>query len=130
MWQAPPATRATSNGEKRAGGNPFEAPRSGDYPTPPLMRKENFTTYTNSEVLEVLADASDKRATGVTYIDSSGDEWEQPADLVIVAAFTFENVRLMLLSGIGEAYDPVTNKGTTGHNYAYQTTNNVTLLFR
>jgi hypothetical protein len=47
---------------------------------------------------------------------------------VIVAAFTFENVRLMLLSGIGQAYDPVTNKGTTGRNYAYQTANGVTLF--
>lgn len=35
----------------------------------------------------------------------------------------------MLLSKIGEAYDPVTNKGTTGRNYAYQTANNVTLFF-
>ncbi len=79
-------------------------------------------------MLEVLTDSTSKKATSVTYVDSSGDMWEQPADLVIVAAFTFENVRLML-SKIGEAYDPVTNKGTTGRNYAYQTANNVTLFF-
>jgi gluconate 2-dehydrogenase alpha chain len=83
---------------------------------PALMRKPNFTAHTSSEVLQVLT-------------DSTGDEWEQPADLVIVAAYTFENVRLMLLSNIGKAYDPVTNTGTTGRNYAYQTANGVTLFF-
>ena len=33
-------------------------------------------------------DSSGKRATGVTFVDTSGEEWEQPADLVILAAFT------------------------------------------
>ncbi len=92
---------------------------------PALMLKENFTVYTNCEVLEMLTDSSGKKATGVTYVDSSGDTWEQPADLVIVAAFTFENVRLILLSQIGETYDPVTSKGTTGRNYAYQTAKSI-----
>ncbi len=96
---------------------------------PVLMRKDNFSAQTNSEVLKVTMDSSGKRATGVVYIDSSGDEWEQPADLVIVTAFTFENVRLMLLSGIGKPYDPLTNTGTTGRNYAYQTANSVQLFF-
>lgn len=35
----------------------------------------------------------------------------------------------MLLSGIGKPYDPVTNTGTTGRNYAYQTANNVQVFF-
>ncbi|MEM6160945.1 GMC family oxidoreductase [Erwinia sp. P6884] len=96
---------------------------------PALMRKPNFTAHTHCEVLEVLTDPSGKKATGVIFVDSSGDEWEQPADLVIVAAYTFENVRLMLLSNIGKPYDPVTNSGTTGRNYAYQTANGVTLYF-
>lgn len=96
---------------------------------PALMRKPNFTAHTHCEVLEVLTDSSGKKATGIIFVDSSGDEWEQPADLVIVAAYTFENVRLMLLSNIGKPYDPVTNSGTTGRNYAYQTANGVTLYF-
>ncbi|WP_410014397.1 GMC family oxidoreductase [Sodalis sp. C49] len=96
---------------------------------PVLVRKDNFSALTNSEVMKVTLDSTGKRATGVVYIDSSGDEWEQPADLVIVTAFTFENVRLMLLSGVGKPYDPVTNTGTTGRNYAYQTANSVQLFF-
>jgi gluconate 2-dehydrogenase alpha chain len=96
---------------------------------PALIRKSNFCAQTNSEVLRITRDPSGKRATGVVYVDTSGQEWEQPAELVIVTAFTFENVRLMLLSGIGTPYDPVANNGTTGRNYAYQTANGVTLFF-
>jgi len=96
---------------------------------PVLARKSNFRAQTNSEVLRVTLDATGKRATGVVYIDTSGKEWEQPADLVIVTAFTFENVRLMLLSGVGTPYDPETQTGTTGRNYAYQTANSVQLFF-
>ncbi len=47
---------------------------------------------------------------------------EQPADLVLLCAFSFFNVRMMLLSGIGKPYDPQTGQGVVGRNYAYQTT--------
>ena len=80
-------------------------------------------------MLEVTKDSTGKRATGIVYVDANGDRWEQPADIVVVAAFTFENVRLMLLSGIGQPYDPLSNTGTTGRNYAYQTANSVQLFF-
>ena len=96
---------------------------------PALIRRPNFTARTNSEVLKVLTDSTGKKATGVLFVDTAGQEWEQPADIVIVAAFTFENVRLMLLSGIGKPYDPATGEGTTGRNYCYQTANGVQLFF-
>lgn len=96
---------------------------------PVLIRKSNFSVLTNSEVLKVTLDSSGKRATGVVFVDTSGREWEQPADLVIVAAFPFENARLMLLSGVGQPYDPVANTGTTGRSYCYQTANSVQLFF-
>jgi gluconate 2-dehydrogenase alpha chain len=96
---------------------------------PALVRKRNFTAKTDCEVLRVVLDSTGKKATGIIFADSSGDEWEQPADLVIVTAFTFENVRLMLLSGVGKPYDPATNTGTTGRNYAYQTANSVRMFF-
>ena len=62
-----------------------------------------------------------KRATGVTYVDANGEEWEQPADIVLVCAYRLFNVRMMLLSGIGKPYDPASGKGAVGRNYAYQT---------
>lgn len=96
---------------------------------PSLVRKSNFTAMVNSEVIRVTLDSTGKKATGVVYMDTSGKEWEQPADLVVVTAFTFENVRLMLLSGVGKPYDPASNTGTTGRNYCYQTANSVQLFF-
>ena len=97
---------------------------------PALLRFPNFTAQTESEVTKINLDSSGKRATGVTYVDTSGEEWEQPADLVLVCAFALFNVRLMLLSGIGKPYDPQTGQGVVGRNYAYQTTSSVNLILK
>jgi gluconate 2-dehydrogenase alpha chain len=77
----------------------------------------------------VNLDSDRKRATGVTYLDASGREFEQPADIVVIGAYTFNNVRLMLLSGIGTPYDPVAGKGVVGRNYSYQSHGRVTMFF-
>lgn len=87
---------------------------------PALRLSPLFELRPNSHVLRVNLAADGKTATGVTYIDATGQEVEQPADIVILSAFQFHNVRLMLLSGIGEAYDPATGSGTVGRNFAYQ----------
>jgi gluconate 2-dehydrogenase alpha chain len=84
------------------------------------MKRKNFELRTRSEVLKINLDSTGKRATGVTYIDAQGQEVEQPANMVIVAAFQFHNVRLMLLSGIGKPYDPVSQEGAIGKNFAYR----------
>jgi gluconate 2-dehydrogenase alpha chain len=68
-------------------------------------------------------------ATGVTYVDANGEECEQPADLVLVCAYSLFNVRLLLLSGIGRPYDPNTGEGVVGRNYAYQITSSVNVFF-
>ena len=87
----------------------------------PLARKNpNFALRTNARVLKVTLDSTGRRATGVVYIDASGREFEQPAELVILSAFSLNNVHLMLLSGIGKPYDPRTGEGVIGRNYAYQ----------
>jgi gluconate 2-dehydrogenase alpha chain len=96
---------------------------------PALYRKPNFTLRTNAHVLRVDKDASGKRATGVTYVDAQGREVEQPAAIVVLAAFHLHNVRLMLSSGIGMPYDPVTGQGTVGRNFSYQLINSVNLFF-
>ncbi len=187
-------------GEIREGGNPFEAPRSNDYPMPPLpqtvdsnkfadaarkmgyhpyprpsgvaskaytnpygmqlgpcnfcgfcerfgcyqysksspqtcildalKRKENFEYRTNAEVLKIELAADGKTAKGVTYMDANGEEVYQPADMVILAAYQLHNVHLMLLSGIGQAYNPATGDGVIGKNYAYQTNGGTALFFK
>jgi gluconate 2-dehydrogenase alpha chain len=87
---------------------------------PILADRQNLEVRTNAYVTKILLDRTGKVATGVAYIDESGVEVEQPASLVILSAFQMHNVRLLLLSGIGRPYDPVTGEGLVGKNYAYQ----------
>ena len=187
------------NGEIQPGGNPFEGPRSREYPNPPpeqtlvgslfakaseslgyrpfpkptatmtrpytnlyrlmlgqcartgfcsshgcatgakatplttvlpaLAKHPNFELRPLANVIKVNLDSEKKRAVSVTYVDAQKNEVEQPADLVILTSFVFNNTRLMLLSGIGRPYDPVTNQGVVGRNYAYVAYSKVSLFF-
>jgi gluconate 2-dehydrogenase alpha chain len=96
---------------------------------PYLLRKPNFKLKTESEVLRVELTPDKKRATGVTYVNSAGEEFFQPAEMVILSAYVLHNVRLLLLSGIGVPYDPSTGEGVVGKNYAYQTMSSVNVFF-
>ena len=94
---------------------------------PALVRQPNFEARTECEVTRVNLQGN--RATGVTYVDAEGQEFEQPAEIVLLCAYQFFNVRLMLLSGIGKPYDPQTGQGVVGRNYAYQVTGGATGFF-
>lgn len=87
---------------------------------PAALANKNFKLLHDAYVIRVNLDKDRKRAVSVTYIDASGSEVEQPANLVCLAAYGYNNVRLMLLSGIGKPYDPKSGKGVVGRNYAYQ----------
>jgi gluconate 2-dehydrogenase alpha chain len=93
------------------------------------MRKSNFELRTECEVLKVELSADRKRATGVTYVNSAGETFFQPAEMVFLGAYILQNVRLLLLSGIGQPYDPHTGEGMVGKNYAYQTMSSVNVFF-
>lgn len=87
---------------------------------PAALRTGRYEIRTQCHVTRINM-GSDGLATGVTYVDAAGQEHEQPADIVILCAFTLENVRLLLLSrdqthpdGIGN------NRGRVGKNYTYQ----------
>lgn len=176
-------------GQTVEGGNPFEGPRSSEYPQPPnriaygpsLFREaaaevgfhpfpqpggNSSGSYTNPDGLQLApcnycgfcerfgchvgakaspltmtipsALASGRleireyanvfrinhtggTATSVSYYDASGQEQEQPADLIVLGAWTLENTRLLLLSQIGQPYDPTSGEGVVGKNYTYQT---------
>src|SRR5699024_4004265 len=59
-----------------------------------------------------------KRATGLVYTDTTtGQEFEQPADIVVLAGFVFTNTKLLLVSKIGEPYNPKTGQGIIGKNF-------------
>lgn len=175
-------------GKSMSGGNPFEAPRQNEYPTPPLknsqamdlfeaaakrlghhpytspaanlsqtytnpdgvtrpacaycgfcerfgcmvgaksqpsntllpvlQRQKNFELRTGSWVRRIVH--KDGRATGVQYMGANGEEFFQPAGIVVLASFTLNNVRLLALSKIGTQYDPAARKGTLGRYLTHQ----------
>jgi len=83
----------------------------------PLLRgRKNVTIRTHSWVRRVIH--RDGKAEGVTYMDAAGKETMQPADVVVLASWSMNNVSRLLLSGIGEPYDPQTGMGTLGRNFA------------
>lgn len=178
------------NGKIIPGGNPYDAPRSGNYPTPPLktlfsgeiykkatlklglhpfpipasnasesytnpygvrigacnycgycedfgcymyskaspqacilpalMPSPKFELRTRSEVIKVNTNDRGDVATGVTYVDGEGSLIFQPADMVLLCAFQVHNVKLLLVSNIGQPYNPHTGEGFVGKNFAYQ----------
>lgn len=84
----------------------------------PLVRhNRDFKLRTHCHVRRIVH--RDGKAVGVTYIDESGKEVMQPAETVILAAWTFNNARLLMLSKIGKQYDPVSFTGTLGKNPTY-----------
>jgi gluconate 2-dehydrogenase alpha chain len=95
---------------------------------PALLRSDKFELRTRATVTRVNYDRAGRRATGVTYIDGRGREVEQPAGVVILCAFAYHNVRLLLLSGIGKPYDIETGEGVVGRNYTYQTMSGVSVF--
>lgn len=77
---------------------------------PVLVRKPNFVARDQCEVTHINPDPGGSQATGVTFVDTSGQEWEQPADLVLLCAYTIFNVQLLMLSRVGQPYNPVANR--------------------
>lgn len=83
---------------------------------PTAQATDNYELRTNSLVTRILHE--DGKATGVLYKDTrTGEEFEQPADLVVLTSYTLNNIRLLLLSEIGEQYDPKTGEGLIGKNF-------------
>jgi gluconate 2-dehydrogenase alpha chain len=167
------------NGEIIEGGNPFESPRSGPFPHPPIrssasnqlfvdacnalgyhpfpvpaailsedhgerkacvycgfcrdygchvgakgstqdttipeaLATGNLKMITNCRVQRVNVDR-DGRARSVSYVDAKGQLHEASGDLIILAAYALENVRLMLVSNLNA--NGAVGKWYTIHNY-------------
>ncbi|HWG06800.1 MAG TPA: GMC family oxidoreductase, partial [Beijerinckiaceae bacterium] len=98
---------------------------------PLLMQRKNFEIRLQCRVTGVDYDASTKRASAVRYVDMlTGEEFEQPADVVVLASFTMSNTRFLLMGGIGRAYDPATAEGVVGKNFCYQTTSGLNVFVK
>jgi gluconate 2-dehydrogenase alpha chain len=71
----------------------------------------------NSRVMKILSNDTGQ-VTGVEYVDENGDLQEQPAGVVILSSYIYENVRLLLLS-TSDFYKAgmVNNGGQVGKHY-------------
>ena len=98
---------------------------------PVIQRHKNISIRTGAQVRRIERDGNRQtgRVRGVTYADAAGEEIFQPAELVILASWTLNNTRLLLLSGVGEAYNQATQKGNVGRNLTHQVGGAVTPFF-
>ena len=97
---------------------------------PLALKQPTFEMRTHAWATKVVTDNTKRRATGVNYTNlNNGEECFQPASIVVLAAYGLNNVHMMLLSEIGQVYDPVSQKGLVGKNYAYQTGAGANLFF-
>ncbi|MEK5208840.1 GMC family oxidoreductase [Psychrobacillus sp. FSL H8-0510] len=86
---------------------------------PTAIKTGNFETKFHANVVEVIK--SGNKVTGVRYLDTeSGEEFIQEAEVVVLASYVMNNAKLLMVSNIGQQYDPETGKGTLGKNYCYQ----------
>ncbi len=98
-------------------GCPHNAKGSPNVTTiPKAMATRNLTVVTGARVTRIEVDRQG-RATGVVYV--KGDmEYFQPANVVILSAYTYENVRLLLLSkSPGFPNGLANNAGQVGRHY-------------
>jgi len=94
---------------------------------PILEKQESVALRNHCAVRRIAHDGN--QARGVNYVDASGEEYFQPADVVLLCAWTLNNARLLLLSGIGEPYDPATGQGVVGRNLTHQVSAPAATLF-
>lgn len=89
---------------------------------PVIQKRKNVSIRTGAWVRRIVHEATQSggKARGVTYIDADGEEIFQRAELVVLASWTLNNTRLLLLSKIGEPYEPATSKGNLGRNLTHQ----------
>ena len=101
-------------------GCEYGAKTSPEITVIPTARKTgNFDVRFHANVVEVLKEGN--KVTGVRYIDNqTGEEFIQPAEVVVLTSYVLNNAKLLMVSDIGEQYNPDTQKGTLGKNYCYQ----------
>lgn len=98
---------------------------------PTAQNTDNFELRTHANVVEILTDEDDDSlVSGVRFVDTlTGEEFIQPADVVALTSYIFNNYKLLSVSDIGEQYDPETEEGTLGRNYCYQVYSGATGFF-
>ena len=96
---------------------------------PKAQNTGNLTVVTEAHVTEINVDGN-RRVTGVTYVKGT-DVFFQPAAVVLLATYTYENVRTLLLSK-SKAFPNglANNRGQVGRHYmTHATGGSVQALF-
>ena len=83
---------------------------------PPALATGNLELLTNCRVQRVNVDAEGV-ARSVSYVDAGGEQHEASGDLVILSAYSLENTRLMLTSGLNR--NGMVGKSFAIHNYGW-----------
>src|SRR6202158_2849565 len=80
---------------------------------PKAMETKRLQVVTQAIATSVTYDDRSGRATGVAYV-KGGQEYFQPADVVLLASYTYENVRLLYLSKSRSFPNGLANNGGPG----------------
>jgi len=113
------------------GGCPVSAKNSTAVSTiPKAVATGRLKVVTLATVTNVAVDEKNGRTTGVIYI-KGGQEHFQPADVVLLAGYTYENVRLLLLSKSKAFPNGLSNNGgqVGKHYFSHNQASTVTALF-
>jgi gluconate 2-dehydrogenase alpha chain len=113
------------------GGCPISAMNSTAVSTiPKAVATGRLKVVTLATTTSVAVDDKSGRITGVTYV-KGGQEFFQPADVVLLAGYTYENVRLLLLSKSKVFPNGLSNNGgqVGRHYFSHNTASTVTALF-
>ena len=96
---------------------------------PKAVSTKRLSVVTEAHVIRIDVNESG-RATGVSYL-KGGTEYFQPADVVLLASYTYENVRLLLLSKSKPFPNGLSNNhGQVGrHYFSHNTGGAVSALF-
>jgi len=113
------------------GGCPINAKNSTAVSSiPKAVATGRLKLVTLATVTNVAVDEKNSRTTGVIYI-KGGQEYFQPADIVLLASYTYENVRLLLLSKSRVFPSGLSNNGgqVGKHYFSHNTASTITALF-
>jgi gluconate 2-dehydrogenase alpha chain len=113
------------------GGCPINAKNSTAVSTiPKAVATGRLKVVTLAATTNVVVDEKSGRVTGVIYVKGS-QEFFQPADVVLLASYTYENVRLLLLSKSKVFPKGLSNNGgqVGKHYFSHNTASTVTALF-
>jgi gluconate 2-dehydrogenase alpha chain len=113
------------------GGCPINAKNSTAVSTiPKAVATGRLKVVTLATTTNVAVDEKSGRVAGVIYVKGS-QEFFQPADVVLLAGYTYENVRLLLLSKSKVFPNGLSNNGgqVGKHYFSHNTASTVTALF-